>query len=54
VVDAGLSYAITPQLALDVHAYNLLDKDYALTTYTDQQWILGRPRAIDVSLRARF
>lgn len=54
VVDAGLSYAVTPQVALDLHVYNLLDKDYALTTYNDEQWILGRPRAIDVSIRARF
>lgn len=54
VVDAGLSYAITPRLALDLHLYNLFDKDYALTTYNDEQWILGRPRSIDVSVRARF
>ena len=54
VVDASISYALRPELALDVHVYNLFDKDYALTTYNDQQWILGRPRSIDVSLRARF
>jgi iron complex outermembrane receptor protein len=54
VIDAGLSYALTPQVALDLHVYNLFDKDYALTTYSDEQWILGRPRAIDVSIRARF
>lgn len=54
VIDAGISYAITPQVAFDVHVYNLFDKDYVLTTYADQQWILGRPRAVDVSVRARF
>ncbi len=53
-VDATLSYAITPNIALDVHAYNLLDKDYAVTTYSDDQWILGRPQSFDVSLRASF
>lgn len=54
VVDAAISYAITPQLALDVHVANLFDKDYAVTTYNDEQWILGRPRSVDVALRARF
>jgi iron complex outermembrane receptor protein len=54
VVDATLRYAFTPNLALDVHVYNLFDKDYALTTYNDQQWILRRPRSADVAVRARF
>lgn len=53
-VDGTLSYAITPRLAADVHVYNLLDKVYAVTTYNDQQWLLGRPRSVDVSLRAAF
>lgn len=53
-VDATLSYAVTPNVAVDVHAYNLLDKDYAITTYNDEQWILGRPQSFDVSLRANF
>lgn len=54
VVDAGVSYALTRQLAVDLRVYNLLDKDYATATYDNEQWILGRPRAVDVSLRARF
>lgn len=54
VVDAGLSYAVTDNVAVDVRVYNLFDKDYATTTYNDEQWILGRPRSIDVSVRARF
>lgn len=53
-VDASLSYALTPRLALDIHVYNLLDKAYAITSYNDEQWILGRPRSVDVSLRAGF
>ncbi len=54
VVDAGLSYAFTPDLAVDLRVYNLLDKDYAATTYSDQQWLLGRPRSVDVALRAQI
>ena len=53
-VDATLSYAVTPRVAIDVHVYNLFDKDYAINSYGAQQWVLGRPRSLDVSLRAGF
>jgi iron complex outermembrane receptor protein len=51
IVDATLSYAVTPRLAVDLHAYNLFDRDYAISAYNDQQWVLGRPRSVDVALR---
>ena len=54
VVDASVSYAITPQVALNVNVSNLFDKDYATNAYNDEQWILGRPRSVDVSLKLRF
>ncbi len=54
VVDAGVTYAITPNIGVDLRLYNLFDKDYALTTYANEQWILGRPQSVDVSLRASF
>jgi iron complex outermembrane receptor protein len=54
VVDAGLTYAVTPHVGIDLRAINLFDKDYALTTYNDEQWILGRPLSFEVSLRANF
>lgn len=54
LVDLSSTYAITPHIGLDVRVYNLFDKDYALTTYSDEQWILGRPRSIDISVRANF
>ena len=53
-VDGALSWAITPRLAADVHFYNVFNKVYATTAYNDQQWILGRPRSVDASLRAAF
>lgn len=53
-VDGGLSYALTKNVALDLRVYNLFDKDYATTTYNDEQWILGRPRSFDFAIRARF
>ena len=53
-VDGTVSYALTKQVALDLHLYNLFDKVYAVTTYNDEQWILGRPRSFDLTLRASF
>ncbi|MET4898099.1 TonB-dependent receptor [Sphingomonadaceae bacterium jetA1] len=53
-VDASLSYALSPRLALDLRLYNVFDKAYAVTAYGDQQWLLGRPRSLDVALRAGF
>lgn len=53
-VDGALSYALSPHMAVDLRVYNLFDKAYAVTVYGDQQWILGRPRSLDVALRAAF
>lgn len=54
VVDGGLSYSFTPKLAVDFRVYNLFDKEYATSAYNDEQWLLGRPRSVDLSVRARF
>jgi iron complex outermembrane receptor protein len=54
VVDLSGTYALTDNVALEVRVFNLFDKAYATTTYSDQQWILGRPRSFDVSVRASF
>lgn len=54
VVDGGVSFALTRQVAANVRVYNLFDRHYATTTYNDEQWLLGRPRSIDASIDARF
>lgn len=54
VVDGGISFAVTKNVAANLRVYNLFDKDYATTTYNDEQWLLGRPRSIDFSISARF
>ena len=54
VVDLSATYAITPNVGLDVRVYNVFDKAYAEGIYFDEQWILGRPRSFDVSVRAAF
>jgi iron complex outermembrane receptor protein len=53
-IDATISYALTDHVAVDLRGYNLFDKAYAVTSYGDEQWILGRPRSIDVALRVAF
>jgi iron complex outermembrane receptor protein len=54
VVDGGVSFAVTRNAAVSLRVYNLFDNDYATTTYNDEQWLLGRPRSIDVSISAGF
>jgi iron complex outermembrane receptor protein len=54
VVDGGISFAMTKNVAANLRVYNLFGKDYATTTYNDEQWLLGRPRSIDVSVSTRF
>ncbi|MBB3472095.1 TonB-dependent siderophore receptor [Sphingomonas sp. BK345] len=54
VADGGLSFALTPALAADVRVYNLFDTRYVTSTYGAAQWLLGRPRSLDVALRARL
>lgn len=54
VVDAGVSFAVTKNVAANLRVYNLFDKDYATTTYNNEQWLLGRPRSIDASVSMRF
>jgi iron complex outermembrane recepter protein len=53
-IDASLSYALTATAAIDLRLFNLTDKSYAVNSYNDEQWILGRPRSVDVTLRAAF
>ena len=54
VVDGGVSFAVTKNVAANLRVYNLFDKDYATTTYNDEQWLLGRPRSVDFSISARY
>ena len=54
VVDLGASYAFTDNLAVNLRIYNLFDKDYAVTTYNDEQWLLGRPQSVDVSVSVKL
>src|SRR5690606_8776603 len=54
VLDAGVTYAVSDNLALDFRVFNLLDEDYVIDNYGSQQWILGRPRSFEVGFRTSF
>jgi iron complex outermembrane receptor protein len=54
LLDAGMSYAVSDQVAVDLRVFNLLDEDYVIDNYGSQQWILGRPRAFEVGVRTSF
>lgn len=54
VVDGGISFAVTKNVAANLRVYNLFDTDFATTTYNDEQLLLGRPRSIDFSVSTRF
>ena len=54
VVDLFASYAFSEAIAIDARVFNLFDEDYAIDSYGSQQWVLGRPQAFEVALRANF
>jgi iron complex outermembrane receptor protein len=54
VVDAGVDWAPTPQLALTAALRNVTDEIYGVAAYTTQQWILGQPRTAELTARYRF
>lgn len=54
IFDAGISYAMTKNVAVDFRVFNLTDEDYAIDNYGSQQWILGRPRAFEIGVRTSF
>lgn len=54
IFDAGISYAMTKNVAVDFRVFNITDEDYAIDNYGSQQWILGRPRAFEIGVRTSF
>jgi iron complex outermembrane recepter protein len=54
VIDAGVDWAPTPQLALTASLRNVTDELYGAAAYTTQQWILGQPRTAELTARYRF
>ena len=54
VLDAGVDWAPTPQLALTAALRNVTDEVYGVAAYTTSQWILGQPRTAELKARYRF
>jgi iron complex outermembrane receptor protein len=54
VIDAGVDWAPTPQLALTASLRNVTDEVYGVAAYTTSQWILGQPRTAELTARYRF
>ncbi|MDC7787101.1 TonB-dependent receptor [Rhodoplanes sp. TEM] len=54
VVNAGIDYKPRDNVKLSLRLYNLLDEVYAVTGKGTTAWVLGSPRAAEVSLRITF
>lgn len=52
--NAGLDYQVTDTSTLSLRGYNLTDEIYPVTSYGGTDWVLGRPRAADLTYRIRF
>ena len=55
VADAGVSWQANPSLKLALRAYNLADRKYAVSfSNSGNQWLLGRPRSVELSALVSF
>ena len=54
IVDLGLHWDMTPEIALDLLGKNVFDKFYAYTTSNSSQWMLGAPSSVELQLTATF
>jgi iron complex outermembrane receptor protein len=58
LVNAGLDHQVTPDSRLSLRAYNLFDTIYAISgnavNGVGTNWLLGRPRSVEVAYSVRF
>jgi iron complex outermembrane receptor protein len=54
VLDGGAEYRLRDNLAVNLQVFNAADKVYATSAYSDAQWILARPRAVELRVTGRF
>ncbi|MCV9918646.1 TonB-dependent receptor [Pseudomonas sp. BT-42-2] len=45
VVDANLGWQVLPDVRLGLQLNNLLNRDYVVSAYSGEQWLLGAPRS---------
>jgi iron complex outermembrane receptor protein len=54
VTDLGVDWDVRDDTTVTLRVSNAFDKIYAQSTYADEQWILGRPRSVELLIRGRF
>jgi iron complex outermembrane receptor protein len=54
VVDAGVKWLPFSKTTLALNLLNVFDKDYAVASYGEGQWILGAPRTVEASVNVKF
>ncbi|WP_295854171.1 TonB-dependent receptor [uncultured Xylophilus sp.] len=54
VLNAAMAWNYSPQLTLQLAVNNLADRDYALSGTGNVRWLLGAPRTVMLTARARF
>ncbi|MGE8391691.1 MAG: TonB-dependent receptor, partial [Pseudomonas sp.] len=50
VVDANLGWQVLPDVRLGLQLNNLLDRRYAATAHSGEQWLMGQPRSYFATL----
>ncbi|MDB5654048.1 MAG: TonB-dependent receptor [Tardiphaga sp.] len=54
LVNAGLQWTPSRNTTVSLRVYNLFDKIYATSSYSDNQWMLGMPRTAQLALNVKF
>ncbi|MET0706573.1 MAG: TonB-dependent siderophore receptor [Tardiphaga sp.] len=54
LVNAGLQWKPDVNTTVSLRVYNLFDKIYATSSYSDNQWILGMPRTAQIAVNVKF
>ncbi|WP_433886835.1 TonB-dependent receptor [Pseudomonas vranovensis] len=54
VVDANLGWQVLPDVRLGLQLNNLLDRRYAATAHSGEQWLMGQPRSYFATLDYTF
>ncbi|HEY8337781.1 MAG TPA: TonB-dependent siderophore receptor [Tardiphaga sp.] len=54
LVNAGLQWKPDVNTTVSLRVYNLFDKIYATSSYSDNQWLLGMPRTAQLAVNVKF
>jgi iron complex outermembrane receptor protein len=54
LVNAGMQWKPDINTTVSLRVYNLFDKIYATSSYSDNQWVLGMPRTAQLAVNVKF